>query len=124
MTLSLKQYQFFFGGDASGATFHWHHAAFNVLYTGEKQWTITPPSSRGITGMPAREAVAVVPKEAALRCTQLPGDMIFVPDYWGHLTLNRGFAIGGAIILHRQDSKFAGDSDRTADNVDKEATQG
>ncbi|OEU09275.1 hypothetical protein FRACYDRAFT_248612 [Fragilariopsis cylindrus CCMP1102] len=42
-------WQVFFGGDASGATYHWHEAAFNILYVGTKQWKIGPPLYKGIT---------------------------------------------------------------------------
>ena len=95
-------WQVFFGGHGSGATLHWHRAALNTLYVGEKEWILTPPRYRGYTGMPAGEAAKLIlenHKDVALRCTQGPGDILFVPNYWGHLTLNRGFAIGAATIL-------------------------
>ncbi|KAL7556552.1 hypothetical protein ACA910_007056 [Epithemia clementina (nom. ined.)] len=94
-----KSWQVFFGGDGSGATLHWHLAAFNALYVGVKEWVITPPKYRGLTGMPALQAAALLDDSISVRCTQYPGDMMYIPDYWGHLTLNRGFAIGAAVIL-------------------------
>ena len=92
-------WQVFFGGDASGATFHWHRAAFNVLYVGIKEWKITPPKYRGFTGMPAREATKQINDSMSIQCTQHPGDFVYVPNYWGHLTVNHGFSIGAAAIL-------------------------
>ena len=101
--LDLKKsgiiWQVFFGGDASGATFHWHKAAFNVLYVGMKEWKLTPPKYRGTTGMPAKLATQKIDDSVAIRCTQRPGDFVFIPDYWGHLTVNHGFSIGAAAIL-------------------------
>jgi hypothetical protein len=87
-------WQIFFGGDESGATLHWHNAAFNVLYAGIKEWKITPPWYRGFTGMPAMKASGMVDDAIALSCTQRPGDFVYIPNYWGHLTLNHGFTIG------------------------------
>ena len=99
-----KGWQIFMGGDESGATLHWHGAAYNILYAGIKDWILTPPLYRGFTGMPARKASDFLRNEDpinkfVLRCTQQSGDIIFVPNYWGHATLNHGFTIGQAVIL-------------------------
>ncbi|KAL7556551.1 hypothetical protein ACA910_007055 [Epithemia clementina (nom. ined.)] len=94
-----QSWQVFFGGDGSGATLHWHLGAFNALYVGVKDWIITPPKYRGFSGMPAVQAAQLVDPPVRLQCTQYPGDMMYIPDYWGHLTLNRGFSIGAAVIL-------------------------
>ena len=32
--------QYFWGGDRSGAALHYHVAAFNVLFIGEKEWYV------------------------------------------------------------------------------------
>lgn len=92
-------WQVFFGTDGSGATIHWHKAAMNALYVGRKDWKVTPPHYRGLSGMPADKASSAVDDAISLQCTQGPGDFIFIPNYWGHLTLNHGFAIGAATIL-------------------------
>lgn len=102
-------WQVFFGGDMSGATLHWHAAAFNILYVGAKQWLITPPRHRGFTGMPPEEVYERL-RDApfAVRCTQLPGDLMYVPDHWGHMTLNRGFGIGVAAIVGQEPWRLPG----------------
>ena len=93
-------WQIFFGSDMSGATLHWHAAAFNVLYVGTKEWHVTPPLYRGFTGMPAEVALERFASQPfGMRCTQRPGDLIYIPDHWGHLTLNHGFGIGVASIV-------------------------
>eukprot|EP00571_Detonula_confervacea_P014480 CAMPEP_0172307258 /NCGR_PEP_ID=MMETSP1058-20130122/8148_1 /TAXON_ID=83371 /ORGANISM="Detonula confervacea, Strain CCMP 353" /LENGTH=931 /DNA_ID=CAMNT_0013019371 /DNA_START=12 /DNA_END=2807 /DNA_ORIENTATION=+ len=97
-------WQIFFGSDGSGATLHWHAAAFNILYVGKKEWRITPPQYRGFTGMTAQQAKANIEnKPYTLKCTQLPGDLIYIPDHWGHMTINHGFGIGVAAIVPAKD---------------------
>eukprot|EP00522_Entomoneis_paludosa_P018840 CAMPEP_0172441844 /NCGR_PEP_ID=MMETSP1065-20121228/2353_1 /TAXON_ID=265537 /ORGANISM="Amphiprora paludosa, Strain CCMP125" /LENGTH=865 /DNA_ID=CAMNT_0013191429 /DNA_START=29 /DNA_END=2623 /DNA_ORIENTATION=- len=95
-------WQVFFGGDGSGATLHWHGAAFNNLYVGTKQWRVTPPIYRGFTGMPAQEAQDYLDDEEhdiVLGCVQHAGDMMYIPENWGHSTLTHAFTIGAAVIL-------------------------
>ena len=75
-------WQIFFGSDGSGATIHWHAAAFNILYVGMKEWHITPPKHRGFSGMPAQQVKAKIGDEPfVLKCTQFPGDLIYIPDH-------------------------------------------
>ena len=92
-------WQVFFGGDGSGATYHWHEAAFNILYVGIKEWKIAPPMYRGWTGMTAQKVKASLDDKISLSCIQQPGDLIYIPNYWGHSTINHGFTIGAAGIL-------------------------
>lgn len=71
-------WQIFFGSDMSGATLHWHEAAFNILYVGTKEWHVTPPLYRGFTGTPAEVALERFANQPfGVRCTQLPGDLIY-----------------------------------------------
>lgn len=97
----LKQgWQIFFGSDGSGATLHWHAAAFNILYVGVKEWHITPPLYRGFSGMTAQSVKKRIADEPhSMKCTQMPGDLIYIPDHWGHMTINHGFGIGVAAIV-------------------------
>lgn len=102
-------WQVFLGGDKSGATLHWHDAALNILYVGTKAWRLTAPSHRGFTGMPAQKAAKILEQHLdsiTLRCTQHAGDLIYVPENWGHLTLNHGFTIGAAVILPKKYHKY------------------
>ncbi len=92
-------WQVFFGGDGSGATYHWHETAFNVLYVGVKEWNIAPPMYRGVTGMTAQKVKATLDEQISLTCIQQPGDLFYIPDYWGHSTINHGFTIGAAGIV-------------------------
>lgn len=92
-------WQVFFGGDGSGATYHWHEAAFNILYVGVKEWKIAPPMYRGTTGMTAQKVAASLDEKISLTCVQQPGDLFYIPNFWGHSTINHGFTIGAAGIL-------------------------
>jgi hypothetical protein len=92
-------WQVFFGGDGSGATYHWHEAAFNILYVGIKEWKIAPPMYRGTTGMTAQKVKVRLDDKISLTCLQQPGDLFYIPNYWGHSTINHGFTIGAAGIL-------------------------
>ncbi|EJK64767.1 hypothetical protein THAOC_14466, partial [Thalassiosira oceanica] len=85
----LKQgWQIFFGSDGSGATLHWHAAAFNILYVGVKEWHITPPLYRGFSGMTAQSVKKRIADEPhSMKCTQMPGDLIYIPAESGALTM-------------------------------------
>eukprot|EP00522_Entomoneis_paludosa_P004477 CAMPEP_0172475438 /NCGR_PEP_ID=MMETSP1065-20121228/69870_1 /TAXON_ID=265537 /ORGANISM="Amphiprora paludosa, Strain CCMP125" /LENGTH=932 /DNA_ID=CAMNT_0013233641 /DNA_START=1 /DNA_END=2795 /DNA_ORIENTATION=- len=95
-------WQVFFGGDGSGATYHWHGPAFNNLYAGTKQWRIAPPLYKGFTGMPARHAQKYLDEKETsivMGCVQHAGDTMYIPENWGHSTLTHGFTIGSAVIM-------------------------
>ncbi|KAL7545983.1 hypothetical protein ACHAWF_013898 [Thalassiosira exigua] len=100
-------WQIFLGSDGSGATFHWHKLAINALYVGVKEWVLAPPAYRGFTGMQARDARPLLDEDFIVRCTQYPGDVIFFPNHWGHLTINHGFTIGAAVILKDDYQRYA-----------------
>lgn len=81
--------QLFSGGSGSGAAFHFHNAAYNVLFFGTKHWLLTPPRYAGVSGIKTTEweqqhAPKQLPAGLPLRCTQGPGDMLLLPPLWGH----------------------------------------
>jgi len=90
--------QLFAGGKGSGAAFHFHGAAYNVLFFGTKHWVLTPPRYAGITGEASTEWRTTIkpkmPEGLPVTCVQGPGDMMVVPPQWGHATINHGFNIG------------------------------
>ena len=51
-----------------GATYHWHAAAFNILYVGIKEWRIASPIYRGWTGMGALQAAKQLNEHYTLQC--------------------------------------------------------
>jgi len=45
---------------------------------------------------PLAQSTAHIP---TLRCIQKPGDLFYIPNSWGHMTINHGFTIGAAALL-------------------------
>lgn len=93
--------QLFAGGNGSGAALHFHSAAYNAVFFGVKHWLLTPPRYAGISGAAStvwrdRHAPRDLPSGAGMpfRCVQGPGDMVVVPNHWGHATINEAFSIG------------------------------
>ena len=111
--------QFYLGPAGAGAQPHWHSLAWNWLVHGRKLWLLWPPpdasyaqrhvaltleelnahanASRGGARAGARaEARAGA---APLRCEQRAGDVMVVPEVWGHATYNLEPSIGWATEL-------------------------
>ena len=108
---SEPNHYFFFGGDEAGVTWHWHNAAFNTCFVGLKQWRLAPPLWRSFTALQSKEAEALVPEEYLVRCTQSPGDMLYLPEFWGHMIINSGFAVGTAMLSNQPLENFFEDPD-------------
>lgn len=92
--------QYFWGGDRSGAALHYHVAAFNVLFIGEKEWYVTPPYLAARSGIATDHLFhrSGINEKHLFRCTQYAGDLVLVPDGWGHATLNHGFGLGIGVL--------------------------
>eukprot|EP00439_Symbiodinium_sp_Y106_P086230 s534_g32.t1 len=92
--------QYFWGGDRSGAALHYHVAAFNVLFIGEKEWYVTPPYLAARAGIATYELFdrSGVSMDHVFRCSQYAGDLVLLPDGWGHATLNHGFGAGIGVL--------------------------
>ena len=93
------------GGTAwSGSGFHYHNAAYNVLFFGRKRWLITPPRYAGLSDLESLEwpdgpSQARLPPGLPLRFTQEAGDIVIVPAQWGHSTLSDGgFTLGLGVL--------------------------
>lgn len=92
--------QYFWGGDRSGAALHYHVAAFNVLFAGEKEWYVTPPYLAARSGIATYKLFdrSGISMDHVFRCTQYAGDLVLLPDGWGHATLNHGFGAGIGVL--------------------------
>lgn len=91
------------GPAGSGSPPHYHMAAVNTLVYGLKRWWLMPPRDAVYGALPVREWHAAGGPTAlraegrtVLECVQRPGDVIFVPDHWGHAVLNLETSIGFA----------------------------
>ena len=99
--------QFYLGGPNTGAPFHYHHDAVNILAFGAKRWFLQPPSSAVYSVEPPliwfnRQIMENLstndPSDTSgiFECIQQEGDVLFVPESWGHATLNIEASIGVA----------------------------
>ena len=88
--------QFYAGPAGSGAPWHYHEHALNVLVVGAKTWWLLPPErARFSTAHPALGAAA--PPRGALVVAQAAGDVLFVPANWAHAVVNESPVVGAAV---------------------------
>ena len=100
--------QFVMGPPLSGAMPHFHGSAVNVLAVGVKLWVLVPPAGAAFVDAHAakwfRDDYFATHARAAegdgtdygkggkggyhFIFTQSPGDLVYVPAYWGHAVLN------------------------------------
>jgi hypothetical protein len=113
--------QFYLGDAGSGAPHHWHGSAINTLAWGKKRWAIFRPDTAAYDIKPAfpffiQNVVEAAKTDSgnnvsneyqesagqdkmfstALHCVQNAGDVIIVPYWYGHATLNLQPSIGVA----------------------------
>lgn len=90
--LDERSVQLAVGGAGSGAPAHYHKAAANTLVYGRKKWWLAPPRDALYSNIPVSSwATQGGPEHARaggervlLECTQLAGDVLYLPDFWGH----------------------------------------
>ena len=96
--INTLKLQFYLGPPLSGAPVHFHRNAWNVLVYGQKRWFLYPPDKAFYSKEPVwkwwKESYRRSPD--ALECVQYPGDMVFVPDMWGHAVINLRESVGVA----------------------------
>ena len=96
--LKTVSIQFYIGAAGSGAQPHWHAPAWNWLARGEKRWHLWPPIDATYAQNHVANSLPGASREggAPLQCTQRAGDIIIVPELWGHATTNLKPSIGWA----------------------------
>ena len=84
--------QFALGDTGSGSPMHFHQDAMNFLLAGRKRWWLRPPGksamSRVHPGDVEQWEEVKTYYEDAWSFEQQPGDVVYVPDMWGHSVLN------------------------------------
>jgi len=73
------------GTAGTGAPLHSHFAALNVLVVGAKRWLLVPPSETVWSLSPPLCEGATAP-QTGIEVEQRAGDILFVPEFWGHST--------------------------------------
>jgi hypothetical protein len=109
--LSGAGLQLSLGPPRAGAPVHYHVPAINSLVYGRKRWFLYPPDSthqntkeviHWMSDMHAtRSELLFEGGEVAFECVQQAGDMLFVPEPWGHAVLNLELSIGVAVEFSR-----------------------
>uniref|UniRef100_A0A7S4VM28 JmjC domain-containing protein n=1 Tax=Alexandrium monilatum TaxID=311494 RepID=A0A7S4VM28_9DINO len=86
--LHVRPPQLALGPAGTGAPAHAHGPALNVLVFGAKRWLLVPPSQAVWSTSPLLlDADAAAGSVSGIEVEQLPGDVLFVPEFWGHSTV-------------------------------------
>ena len=117
----------FLAPPGEGAGFHFHNDAASVLVHGRKRWFMYPPSAWDVIALPKgnEEGSAaaevgglglvsqrqffegVYPKvlragaparKRPHECVQRPGDVVYVPEMWSHMTLSIGATVSISLL--------------------------
>ena len=90
-SISEKYYQHFVVAIGSGSSPHLHNNAWNVLWYGKKLWNLWQPGHSFISNIPTLNYVEQneqVEDQFVKQCVQNRGDIILVPNQWGHSTFS------------------------------------
>ena len=95
-TFTQIYYQHFVGAIGSGSSPHLHNNAWNALVYGKKLWFIWKPADSFISNIPTYNYVkgANHSNEKSMQCIQNQGDIILVPQNWGHSTFSLSENVG------------------------------
>lgn len=93
---------FFLGSAGTGVSLHEHTNAWNLLVHGKKRWVLMPPYLHyGPVSLPLKEWMRdwypKFPAGSVAQCTQMPGELLYVPTNWMHATWNIKASIGVAV---------------------------
>ena len=100
--ISHFKLQFYLGPPLSGVPVHFKRSAWNVLIYGQKRWFLYPPDRAFYSKEHVlewwRDSYRASPD--AFECMQYPGDLVFVPDMWGHafISLREGVSVTSEFI--------------------------
>ena len=94
---------FLLGGTRSGVVAHMHGAGWNALLSGAKRWFLWPPNRMppvaltfGVLHWFEKVYPKLAPSERPIELIQRAGEVIYLPDGWGHATLNVGLTLAVA----------------------------
>lgn len=106
------------GGTGSGTPFHDHELALNVAFAGRKHWLIAAPETDLIHASPHELLHRILPStqfqeawkrletsKRAWSCTQLPGEVVYLPDRFLHATINLEEGIAAAVQCENTDPR-------------------
>ena len=72
-----------------GTQLHYHYAAASCLIHGAKRWVLYPPADAFFSSAHFKEDFEDIVSGSEsvgkpMHCTQLGGDVLFLPSLWGH----------------------------------------
>ena len=106
--IATTKFQFYVGPTLSGAPPHFHRSAWNALIYGRKRWFLFPPQYAFYSKQHVWDWWRQYRKESTTwECVQHPGDMIILPDMWGHAVINLKESIGVASEFIYGTSEFS-----------------
>lgn len=77
------------GGEGTGAPEHFHNTAWNALVYGTKKWVFHPPHESVMSNEQILQFVETSPfMKTARTCIQLAGEVMIIPENYGHGVLN------------------------------------
>lgn len=75
------------GTEGAGAPAHSHAAALNALIVGTKRWLLVPPPDvEWSVSPPLLDGSSKRASQLGIEVEQRAGDVLFVPEFWGHST--------------------------------------
>ena len=87
--------QWALGGRGTGAPVHFHNTAWAAVVYGAKKWYLYPPKYRVMSNKQIKKFVETDMIDTSerldftpLTCVQTAGDVMIVPESWGHGVLN------------------------------------
>lgn len=100
LTQALRT-QLILGPPGTGSPPHFHTSAINIGVAGRKRWFLFPPSERIWSAKPVsawlKDDCAMSGRGAPLEVIQGPGDIIYVPENYGHAVINLDDTLAVAI---------------------------
>ena len=84
---------------------HFHETAYNAALVGRKRWFFRPPSHVFWSRKPVlrwfQEEYSKL-KQPLFECVQEPGDIIYVPEGYGHAVLNLEESLAVAMEIQQK----------------------
>jgi hypothetical protein len=96
--------QLIIGPPLSGAIPHFHGRAANTLLVGVKLWLVWPPAQAFFADehvrtwhVGLRNASTIAARPPPLQFLQEAGDLVVLPEHWGHAVINLADSIAVAL---------------------------
>lgn len=101
------------GPPGAGVPMHAHFGALNALFSGAKKWFLLPPEHTFYGHAPvlrwseSSDCAAFRAEGSLVEVTQRAGDLLFIPEGWGHATLLEEPGVGIGLEFIASSSIFS-----------------